>query len=260
MKKIYLNNTYLILLLALFFLSACSYKQQHVLFKTNVATAPPVYNQNTASTGNSAYKIGPDDLLQIRNLQNISYIVNEQMAATGSAAQAPAYQVEEDGTVALPVIGRITVSGLTRYEAARKIESLYKEKLLKDPIIDLKIINLKVTLLGEVRTQGNYLLLKDKTSLVDIIGEAGGLTDKANEKNIQIIRGDKAHPQIIMADLNDIRTLANPALNLQNNDIIYIAQNNRTVRNDATQNLSGIIQPVLVLLNTALVIFTLTRK
>lgn len=257
MKKIYLHNICLILLLTVFFLSACSYKQQHVLFKTDVATAAPLYNQGLAS-GNSAYKIGPDDLLQIRNLQNISYIANEQPSATGTTA--PAYQVEEDGTVALPVIGRVMISGLTRFQAARKIELLYKEKLLKDPIIDLKIINLKVTLLGEIRTQGNYLLLKDKTSLVDIIGEAGGLTDKANEKNIKIIRGDKAHPQIIMADLNDIRTLANPELNLQNNDIIYIAQNNRTVRNDATQNLSSIIQPILVLLNTALVIFTLTRK
>ncbi|RYE28601.1 MAG: hypothetical protein EOP42_16460, partial [Sphingobacteriaceae bacterium] len=167
MRKIYLNNIYPILLLSLLFLSACSYKQQHALFKTNVAAAVPAYDQ-TIPSGTSAYKIGPDDLLQIRNLQNINYIVNEQPVATAAAAQAPAYQVEEDGTVALPVIGRIKVSGLTRYEATRKVEALYKEKLLKDPIIDLKIINLKVTVLGEIRTQGNYLLLKDKTSLVDI--------------------------------------------------------------------------------------------
>lgn len=259
MKKIYLNNTYLMLLLPLYFLCSCSYKQQHVLFKTNVVTPIPAYNQSAAS-GNSAYKIGPDDLLQIRNLQNINYIVTEQTVTASTTAQVPAYQVEEDGMVALPVIGRVTVSGLTRYQAARKIEELYKEKLLKDPIIDLKIINLKVTVLGEIRTQGNYLLLKDKTNLVDMIGEAGGLTEKANEKNIQIIRGDKSHPQIIVADLNDIRTLANPELNLQNNDIIYITQNNRTVRNESTQNLSAIMQPVLLLLNTALVIFTLTRK
>ncbi|MGI4751751.1 MAG: polysaccharide biosynthesis/export family protein [Janthinobacterium lividum] len=258
MKKIFLNNICSMLFLALLFLCSCSYRQQHVLFKTNVVAAVPVYNPVMAS-GNSAYKIGPDDLLQIRNLQNINYIVNEQTVAT-VATPAPAYQVEEDGTVALPVIGRVMVSGLTRFQASRKIESLYKEKLLKDPIIDLKIINLKVTVLGEIRTQGNYLLLKDKTNLVDIIGEAGGLTEKANEKTIQIIRGDKAHPQIIIADLNDIRTLANPELNLQNNDIIYIAQNNRTVRNEATQNVSGIMQPILVLLNTALIIFTLTKR
>jgi polysaccharide export outer membrane protein len=248
----------LMLLLALLFTCSCAYKQQQVLFKTDVA-APNAVVPNTAYTN---YKIGPDDILQIRNLQNIKYITDEQSVSLGGGqiSQTPAYQVEEDGTVALPVIGRIAVSGLTKMEATRKIEDLYKKNLLKDPIIDLKIINLKVTILGEVRTQGNYLLLKDKTNLVDMIGEAGGLTDKANEKNIQIVRGDKAHPHIIVADLNNIRTLANPELNLQNNDIIYVSQNKRSIRTESQQNLSGIFQSALVFLNTALIIYTLSKK
>lgn len=257
MKKIFKYSFNLILLLALFFMCSCSYKQQQVLFRTNV----PLQNISASNSTSSTYKIGPEDVLQIRNLQNIKYITDELPVSTvgGSIGQAPTYQVEEDGTVALPVIGRIAISGLTRLEASLKIEELYKKSLLKDPIIDLKIINLKVTVLGEVRTQGNYLLLKDKTNLVDMIGEAGGLTDKANERNIQIIRGDKTHPQIIIADLNNIQTLANPELNLQNNDVIYISQNKRTVRNNSMQNVSGIFQGVLVLLNTALVIYTLTK-
>ncbi len=247
--------TLVMLLLALFFTCSCSYKQQHALFKTDV----PVPVAAVPNTTYPTYKIGPDDVLQIRNLQNIKYITDEASPA-GTAAQAITYQVEEDGTVALPVIGRVEVAGLTKLQAARKIEELYKKNLLKDPIIDLKIINLKVTVLGEVRTQGNYLLLKDKTTLVDILGEAGGLTDKANEKTVQIIRGDKAHPQIIAADLNNIRTLASPELNLQNNDIIYVSQNKRALRNESQQNVSSIFQAALVFLNTALIIYTLTKK
>ncbi len=254
MKAIFSINFSRMLLLALFFLNSCAYKQQHVLFKTDVPipTAPP-------NTTYATYKISPDDILQIRNLQNIKYIADDQPVASGSG-QNPTYQVQEDSTVALPVIGRVLIGGLTKAQATKKIEELYRKNLLKDPIIDLKIINLKVTILGEVRTQGNYLLLKDKTNLVDIIGEAGGLTEKADEKYIKIVRGDKAHPQIIIADLNNIRTLANPKLNLQNNDIIYISQNKRTVRTESQQNISGIIQSVLVFVNTALIIYTLTRK
>ncbi|MGI4019953.1 MAG: polysaccharide biosynthesis/export family protein [Janthinobacterium lividum] len=257
MRKIFDHYFGLMLLLALFFSCSCSYKQQHALFKTNV----PVPNAAVPNPVYANYKIGPDDVLQIRNLQNIKYITDEQSVAVGGgqASQVPTYQVEEDGTVALPVIGHVALAGLTRLEAARKIEDLYKKNLLKDPIIDLKIINLKVTILGEVRTQGNYLLLKDKTNLVDMIGQAGGLTEKANEKNIQILRGDKAHPQIIVADLNNIGTLANPELNLQNNDIIYVSQNKRTIKNESQQNLSSIIQSVLVVINTALIIYTLTK-
>lgn len=246
----------LMLLLMLFFCCSCAYKQQHILFKTDAS----VQNTNVPALIASTYKINSGDLLQIRNLQNINYITNEQTASGAAVtAQATTYQVEEDGTVALPAIGRIAITGLNKLEASKKIEELYKKNLLKDPIIDLKIINLKVTILGEVRTQGNYLLLKDKTNLVEMIGEAGGLTEKANEKNIQIIRGDKAHPQIIVADLNDIRTLANPELNLQNNDIIYVTQNKRTIRNESTQNISSIVQSALVFLNTALIIYTLTK-
>jgi polysaccharide export outer membrane protein len=254
MKKNFDRCFSMMLLLALFFLCSCSYKQQHVLFKTDL----PVPASTAQGAVSSSYKIGPDDVLQIRNLQNIKYIADEQQTSVG-IAQNPTYQVQEDSTVTLPVIGHVLVGGLTKTQATKKIEELYKKSLLKDPIIDLKIINLKVTILGEVRTQGNYLLLKDKTNLVDMIGEAGGLTEKADEKTIKIVRGDKTRPQIIMADLNNIRTLANPELNLQNNDIIYVAQNKRTVRTESQQNLSGIIQSVLVLVNTALIIYTLTK-
>jgi polysaccharide export outer membrane protein len=255
MKIIFISHTKLVLFLALFFLCSCAYKQQHALFKT----AGPLPTATVSGTTYPTYKISAGDVLQIRNLQNIKYIAEEQTGASAIAAQTPNYQVEEDGTVALPALGRIAIAGLTKLQAARKIEELYKSNLLKDPIIDLKIINLKVTILGEVRTQGNYLLLKDKTTLVDMIGEAGGLTDKANEKTIQIIRGDKANPQVIVADLNNVRTLANPDLNLQNGDIIYIGQNKRTVRNESMQNVSGIVQAALVFLNTALIIYTLTK-
>lgn len=255
MKPLIRNYNRPVLLLALFFWSSCAVKQQHILFKTDIPAPISTVPVSVSST----YKIGPDDILQIRNLQNIKYIADEQQTAMG-VAQSPTYQVQEDSMVALPVIGHVLVGGLTKAQATKKIEELYKKSLLKDPIIDLKIINLKVTILGEVRTQGNYLLLKDKTNLVDIIGGAGGLTEKADEKTIKIVRGDKAHPQIIMADLNNIHTLANPELNLQNNDIVYVAQNKRTVRTDSQQNISGIIQSVLVFVNTALIIYTLTRK
>ena len=255
MKKLDYQKFVLILALGVF-ISSCAYKQQHALFKTDIPL-PAVPVTDSVSYN---YKIKPGDQLQIRNLQNISYIAEVQTATASVTTQAPSYQVEEDGSVALPVIGRITVEHLTRLQAARKIENFYKANLLKDPIIDLKIINLKVTVLGEVRIQGNYLLLKDKTNLVDVIGEAGGLTEKANETNVQIIRGNKAHPQVILADLSNVGTLANSALYLQNDDIIYVSQNKRAIRTDSMQNVSSIFQSVLLFINTALIIYTISKK
>ncbi|WP_188834425.1 polysaccharide biosynthesis/export family protein [Mucilaginibacter rubeus] len=244
-------------------LTSCSSKQYQYLFeqKNNVTDTL----SKASDVAISPYRIKAQDILQIRNLQSIKYIVDEAPSTNaggggGGGTAGQTFQVEDDGTVALPVIGHVKVAGLTRPEAAKQIEGLYRTNLLKDPIIELKIINLKVTMLGEIKGQGNYTLTKDRTTLVEMIGEAGGLTDKANEANVKIIRGDQKNPQVTEINLRDIQSINDPRAILQSGDVIYIAQNKRTIRNDKLQNLSVITQPVLLLLNTALIIFTLSHR
>jgi polysaccharide export outer membrane protein len=252
-------------------LGSCSFKQQQLLFKER-GPNPDSLNAILKNSGNGTtdYRIQSQDILQIRNLQNLKYIVEETPSSTSSGTggngnstlsqQGQTYQVEDDGTVALPVIGRIKVAGLTRTEAMKLIEDDYRKDVLKDPIIDLKIINLKVTLLGEVKAQGNYPLVKDKTNLIEMIGAAGGLTDKANEKSIKIVRGDLKNPQITEVDLSKTDTLADPRLILQNNDIIYVAQSKRAAKNDQLQNFNTTVQPLLLITNTALIIYSLIHR
>lgn len=253
-------------LLLLLICSSCSFKQQQVLFQQPGTPSENVQNSPEVSgTGTSDYRIRSQDVLQIRNLQSTKYIVDEAPSTpSGSggttSSQGQTYQVEDDGTVVLPVIGHVPVAGLTRAEAAKQIEDLYRKNLLKDPIIELKIMNLKVTILGEVRAQGNYPLIKDKTNLIEMLGEAGGLTERSNEKNIKIIRGDPKNPQITDVDLSNIKTLADPRIILQNNDIIYIAQNKRAVKNDQLQNVTTTLSPILLVLNTALLIYTFIHR
>ncbi|MFD0795051.1 polysaccharide biosynthesis/export family protein [Mucilaginibacter litoreus] len=242
--------------------SSCSYKQNQLLFQKRTATGT-----TTEPAPAIIYRIQPQDVLQIRNLQNIRYIVDEvpqtsiaQSQSGNNISQGQTYQVEEDGTVALPVIGHIQVAGLTRTEAAKLIEDLYRKKLLKDPIIELKVVNLKVTLLGEVKAPGNFPLLKDNTTLVEVIGQAGGLTPQANEKNIQIIRGKDKSQQVTEIDLGDLSSISDPRTVLQNGDVIYIAQNKRAIRSENLQSFNTWAQPALLLLNTALIIFTLSRQ
>jgi polysaccharide export outer membrane protein len=241
--------------------TSCS-KQYQVLFQQKKALSADTSAQN-ASVTLDQYRIQPQDVLQIRNLQNIDIIANGGSSGgsgSGNNSQGQTFQVEEDGTVKLPAIGSVKVEGLRRVEAQKLIEDIYSKELLKNPIIELKIINLKVTALGEIKGQGNYPLIKDKTTLVELIGEAGGLTDRADEKHIKIIRGGELNPKVIEIDLNDIRSVNSPNAVLESGDIIYIAQNKRAIRSDNLQNLSVIIQPALILFNTALIIFTLVKK
>jgi polysaccharide export outer membrane protein len=247
----YKNRIILFLCTWIIAASSCAYKQQQVLFEKRTIA---VDSAGQLPAAYSSYHIQAQDVLQIRNLQNRKYIVDEPVTSVSAPAntnsQGQTYEVQEDGTVTLPVIGHVTVAGLTRLEAAKRIEDLYRKEL-KDPIIELKIINLKVSLFGEVKNQGNYPLLKDNTSLVEVIGEAGGLTERANSKNVKIIRGNTRQRQIIEVDLSDIKTLTDPRIILQNNDIVTIAQNNQAIRNDKLQNVSSILSPAIVLLNDA---------
>jgi polysaccharide export outer membrane protein len=242
--------------------SSCSYKQNQVLFQKRTAFV----DTSSQKAAPVSYHIQPQDILQIRNLQNLKYIVDEVptsglgSAGNNSSTQGQTYQVEEDGTVALPAIGHVQVGNLTRTQATKLIEDLYRKNLLRDPIIELKVVNLKVTLLGEVKAPGNFQILKDNTTLVDIIGQAGGLTPAANEKNIKIIRGKDKTQNVSEIDLSDINSLSDPRIFLQNGDIIYVAQNKRAIRSDNLQSFNTWVQPALLLLNTALIIFTLSRQ
>jgi polysaccharide export outer membrane protein len=244
----------------LFVCTSCSNKQYQALFQQKNLISNRVSEKYADSV--NYYRIKPQDLLQIRNLQDIKYIVNqvaEGSAASGGAAQGQTFEVKADGTVTLPVIGSVTVVGLTRVEATKLIEDMYRKTLLKDPIIELKITNLKVTLFGEVKGQGNFPLIKDRTTLVEMIGQAGGLTERANETNIKIIRGTERNPQVTEIDLSNIQSINDPRALLQNGDIIYVAENKRAIRTDKMANFSSIYQPAILLFNTALIIITLIR-
>jgi polysaccharide export outer membrane protein len=259
----HLNYTFLIGGL-LFICASCSNRQYQTLFEQKKSI--PDSSLQKVSDTLTQYRIKSQDILEIRNLQNSKSVVdmnpsiNASSSQGAASTQAETFQVEEDGTVALTGLGHVQVTGLTRYEAQKLIESLYHKVMLKDPIIALKIVNLKVILLGEVKAPGNYLLTKDKTTLVELIGEAGGLSDKANEKTIKIIRGTEKTPKVTEIDLNNIQSINSPNAILQSGDIIYVAQNKRAVRSDNLQNFSTIFQPALILFNTALILFTLIHK
>jgi polysaccharide export outer membrane protein len=252
------------LVLVLFFIcSSCSNKQYQSLFERKSPTiADSTVLKSFANIVN--YRIKAQDILQIRNLQNSKSLIDLAPTAStpvtqGNTPLGDTYQVEDDGTVALTGLGHIYVAGLTRAGAEKYIEDQYR-KDLKNPVIELKIVNLKVTLLGEVKSQTSYPLLKDRVTLVEIIGEAGGLTDKADEKNIEIIRGGQINPIIISIDLSDIKSISDPRTILQSGDIIYVPQNKRAVRNEKVTNFASIIQPGLLILSTAILIISFARR
>lgn len=252
-------------------LSACGSRKSRTLFnaQTDVVTdtIKQVYVVNDQGMSDAYYKIKANDQLAIRNVQNKEFGASNSSligssattSANGNTQNATSYAVDLEGNVNLPAIGKVAVAGLSRREAALKIQQLYGEKLLKDPIIELSLVNLKVTLLGEFSKQGNFLLEKDNTSLIEIIGEAGGITKTADPKTLKIIRGDRSNPELIYVNLNDINSLASKKIILQNNDIVVLQPTKGSALGERLQNFNNIVQPLLVVVNLAVLIFTLSK-
>jgi len=253
--------------------SACSARRERSLFNAPsdvvTDTIKQVYVVNDQGISDAYYKIKVNDRLAIRNVQNPEFgatsnansasVSTGNQNSSGSINNVLSYPVDLDGQVNLPAIGKIPVVGLSRREAASKIQEVYAKQLLRNPIIELSVVNLKVTLLGEFGKQGNFLLERENTTLIDIIGEAGGITKTADPKTLKIIRGDRSNPEIIYVNLNDINSLASKKLALQNDDIIVLQQTKSTAATEKLQSYNNILQPLLVVVNLAVLIFTVTR-
>ena len=111
--------------------------------------------------------------------------------------------------------------------------------------------------MGEVNTPGNFLLDRDKVHLLEIVGLSRGLTNNADPEKVKIIRGDIKNPEIIYINLKDLNALANDRLFLQNNDIVYFTPKRIYNVSEGLRNYTGLIQPALLLMNAAILIFTL---
>ena len=206
---------------------SCSYRGKNILFKTakKIRSKEPVFvmNEGADTIVNYKHRIKIGDRVQIRFLNNYDIGQGSFQSATSAANNSltgsvdKGYLVNYDSTVTLPLLGRLNLVGLTRLEAALKLEKEYS-KLIINPIIDVNIASLSVTILGEVNTQGKILLDKENTTVIDVIALAGGFKDSGKKKDIKIIRGQ----EIIIIDLKNLKSLQSNKITIHDNDIVYV--------------------------------------
>ncbi len=215
-------------LLALLVLASCSYKRKNVLFKTpkKIKTKEAVYvyspdGQIAGKYDNYRHRIKPGDRIIINFLNNYDIGSAAGQSATSTAnMQGNAergYLVNYDSTITLPLIGRTNIVGLNRLEAAKRLEQEYGKYVI-NPIIEVNISSLAVTVLGEVSSPGKILLDKENTTLVDVIALSGGIKDVGRKNKIKILRGR----EVILVDLRNIEAMGHAAIKIQDGDIVYV--------------------------------------
>lgn len=137
------------------------------------------------------------------------------------------YRVDNEGDIVFPVLGTLHVAGLTRRELESMIKQrITKEGLLKDFSVSVSFLNSKISILGDVRSPGNYDFKDDKYTLLQALADAGDLNMTA-EREIYVIREKGGERKMYAVDLKSKQLFDSPVYYLQQNDIIYVLPNDQ---------------------------------
>ena len=179
-------------------------------------------------------------------------------AITGNQSAIYGYLVDKQGSVKVPVIGDIHLSGLTTTQA-RVLITEKAARFYKDPSVIVRYANFKITVLGEVQRPGIYSVPNEKVTVLDALGYAGDLTIYAKRDNILLLRRHEDGSMYAMRlDLTNSALLKSPYFYLKQNDELYVEPSKGKINSsDAAQvrNISIITGAISILI----IILTRTR-
>lgn len=152
------------------------------------------------------------------------------------------YLVDNDGNIDFPRIGRIKLGGLTKSEAEKYIEKKIKPYFSSSAgnvIVTVRMVNYKISVLGEVARPGMYTVTNEKISIFEALAQAGDLTIYGVRDNVKLIREDaNGQKSIQVLDLNDANLLNSPYYYLQQNDIVYVEPNKVKAQNSSVGSMT----------------------
>ena len=144
-----------------------------------------------------------------------------QGAGNGSAT-GNVYEVDQEGNIFFPQIGKLNVEGLTRDGMKSLLDSKLKDKLLINPYYVIRFLNLKITVFGDVGSPGVYPLVRENTNIFEALTLAGDMTFFGKRENVLIIREKDGKRVFARIDVTKPDVFNSPYYYLQQNDIVFV--------------------------------------
>ena len=240
--------------IVLLFCSSC-------LPKKSVVYLQGQQNPNNASS-NYEPLIQQDDMLYIHVSSTVVgaatpfNIDSETVGNSGGSfdSQKQSYLVDNAGNIEFPIIGTLNVSGYS----LNKLKSILKEKLLpyfSDPVINIRLLNFKVTVLGEVGRPGLITVNSQRITILEAIAAAGDLTPFGKRDNILLIREYQGVKTYNRVDITKAEFVNSPLYYLDQNDVLYIEPRKSKIDSAAIgPNVTAIVSILGFVLTTALIL------
>ncbi len=153
-----------------------------------------------------------------------------------SQATLQSYLVDNEGMIDFPKIGKIKIGGLTKTEAEKLICDGIRPYMNanENPIVTVRMVNYKISVIGEVTRPGMYTVTNEKISILEALAQAGDLTIYGVRDNVKLIREDASGEKTITElNLNDANLINTPYYYLQQNDIVYVEPNKAKAQNSS---------------------------
>ena len=172
-----------------------------------------------------------------------------------------AYLVDNDGNINFPVLGEWKLGGLTKRGAEQLIVEKLKPYIKETPIVTVRMVNYKISVLGEVARPGTFTISNEKVNLLEALAMAGDMTVWGVRDNVKLIRESADGKQeIITLDLNSAETMLSPYYWLQQNDIVYVTPNKAKARNSDIGNSTSLwFSATSILVSLASLLVTIFR-
>lgn len=150
------------------------------------------------------------------------------------------YLVDADGEINFPVIGKVKVAGNTTKELNEILTKILTPYIQK-PIVNIRLTNFKITVLGQVKTPGTYTIPNERISIIEAIGLAGDLEIHGKRNNVMLIREQNGKRIFTNIDLTNKNLFTSPYFYLSQNDVLYIEPNKVQVNSSAVGPNTGVI-------------------
>lgn len=238
------------------------------LILTSCATKKDLYylqdiNQLSINNDFEFLSIQPGDILdiQIKALNPESVLVfQRQSTLTSQQSQLQnrvidGYLVGDDATVSLPLIGSINTTNKNTQTLALDLQ----EKLspyIKNPSVNIRLLNFRVSILGEVNKPGTFTVLEERISVLQALGLAGDLSINGNRNNITLIRSENGKTEHYTIDLTKSDFMQSPYFFLKQNDIIYVQPNTARVKSSGLVGNTSTLTSVLSLALSLIIVIS----